>query len=201
MSRARDVEREARRLVRCYPEAWRARYGDEFTQLLIDELTDGEVSLARRLDVFVHGVWTRLTYAGLAGSVLDSERRTRSMLAALVAVSAVFVMLGVGVWAQLTIGLAVVSTVERRNHRGHVVDVCWIVRFGCVGGLGHCAVCRPVAPSRTRGVASIVGRRCWCRWLPAPSCISGVVTSGLTGLERAGMPGREEVSCPGGWLE
>ena len=60
--------------------------------------------MARKLDVFAHGVWTRLTYAGLAGSVLDPWRRTRSMLAALLVVSAVFVMLAVGVWAQLTIG-------------------------------------------------------------------------------------------------
>jgi hypothetical protein len=72
--------------------------------LLIDELTDGEVSVARKLDVFAHGAWTRLAYAGLAGSVLDSHRRMRSTLGALLVVSAVFVMLAVGVWAQLTIG-------------------------------------------------------------------------------------------------
>jgi hypothetical protein len=104
VSAPQAIEREAQRLVRCYPKGWRARYGDEFTQLLIDELTEGEVSLARRFDVFAHGAWTRLTYAGLAGSILDSQRRTRSMLAALLVVSAVFVMLAVGVWAQLTVG-------------------------------------------------------------------------------------------------
>jgi hypothetical protein len=104
VSKSQAVEREAQRLVRCYPKAWRARYGDEFTQLLIDELIEGEVSVARKLDVFAHGAWTRLTYAGLAGSVLDSQRRTKAMFGALLVVSAVFVMLAVGVWAQLTIG-------------------------------------------------------------------------------------------------
>jgi hypothetical protein len=104
MSESRTFEREAQRLVRCYPKGWRARYGDEFTQLLIDELTDGDVSLTRKLDVLAHGVWTRLTYAGLAGSVLDSQRRMRSMIGALLVVSAVFVMLAVGVWAQLAVG-------------------------------------------------------------------------------------------------
>jgi hypothetical protein len=97
------LEREAQRLVRCYPKGWRARYGDEFTQLLVDELTDGEVSMARKLDVMAHGIWTRLTYAGLGGSVLDPQKRIRSMWGALSAVSAVFVMLAVGVWAQLAI--------------------------------------------------------------------------------------------------
>ncbi len=104
MSEAQALERQARQLVRCYPKAWRARYGAEFTQLLIDELTDGELSAARKLDVLAHGAWTRLTYAGLAGSVLDSQRRMRSMLGAVSVVSAVFMMLAVGVWAQLTIG-------------------------------------------------------------------------------------------------
>jgi len=104
VSDQRALEREAQRLVRCYPKGWRARYGDEFTQFLIDELTDGQMSVTRKLDVFAHGVWTRLAYTGLAGSVLDSHRRMRSMLGALLVVSAVFVMLAVGVWAQLTIG-------------------------------------------------------------------------------------------------
>ncbi len=104
MSDQRALELQAQRLVRLYPKRWRARYGDEFTQLLIDELTAGEVSVARKLDVLAHGIWTRLTYAGLAGSVLDSRRRMQSMLGALSVVSAVFLLLALGVWAQLTIG-------------------------------------------------------------------------------------------------
>jgi hypothetical protein len=104
VSDQRALEREVQRLLRFYPKRWRAHYGDEFTQLLVDELTEGEMSVARKLDVFAHGAWTRLAYAGLAGSVLDSRRRIRSMLGALLVVSAVFVMFAVGVWAQLTIG-------------------------------------------------------------------------------------------------
>ncbi len=104
MSEPRTIERRARRLMRCYPKRWRQRYGDEFTQLLVDELTDGDLSIARQLDVLAHGAWTRLTHAGLAGSMLDSQRRAWSPLAALLAVSAVFATLAVGVWAQLTIG-------------------------------------------------------------------------------------------------
>ncbi len=104
MSDQRALERQALRLVHCYPKQWRARYGDEFTQLLIDELTDGELSASRKLDVFAHAVWTRLTYAARGGSALDSERRMPSMLSAVSVVSVVFVMLAVGVWAQLTVG-------------------------------------------------------------------------------------------------
>jgi hypothetical protein len=124
----RAIEREAQRLVRCYPKGWRARYGDEFTQLLIDELTEGEVSVARKLDVFAHGAWTRLTYAGLAGSVLDSPRRTRSMLAALLVVSAVFVMLAVGVWAQLTIGWQWSAPVS-----SGITAAMWLMSAGLLG--------------------------------------------------------------------
>ena len=36
--KAQSAERRARLLVRCYPPAWRARYGDEFVQLLVDEM-------------------------------------------------------------------------------------------------------------------------------------------------------------------
>ena len=166
MSKPRAIEREAQRLVRCYPKGWRARYGDEFTQLLVDELTEGEVSVARKLDVFAHGAWTRLTYVGLAGSVLDSQRRTRSLLGELLVVSALFVMLAVGVWAQLTIGLAVVGAVERRNHGSDVVDVCWTVRFGRANDCRHCADRRVVAWAGTRGRRWSVAPRagfCGCR--------------------------------------
>lgn len=104
MSQPRSIEREAQRLVRCYPKGWRARYGEEFTRLLIDELAEGELSVARKLDVLAHGAWTRLNHAGLAGSALDAQRRTQSMLGAMLVVSEVFVILSVAVWAQLTIG-------------------------------------------------------------------------------------------------
>jgi hypothetical protein len=48
--------RRAKRLVRCYPRAWRARYGEEFTQLLLDDISERPRSLARTADVLRGGV-------------------------------------------------------------------------------------------------------------------------------------------------
>lgn len=60
MSRAR-AERRARRLLRWYPKRWRARYGDEFTQLLIDDISDRPRSWHRTANVVQNGVALRLT--------------------------------------------------------------------------------------------------------------------------------------------
>lgn len=54
-------ERRARRLLRWYPSRWRARYGDEFTQLLIDDIRDRPHSWHRTFDVAQSGLALRLT--------------------------------------------------------------------------------------------------------------------------------------------
>jgi hypothetical protein len=99
-----SVERRAARLLRCYPRGWRARYEDEFTQLVLDQMADGSWSLTRSLDVLGHGLLARLTYSGLLGSVIAGERRTRALLGVLAGVALLFGLLAVGVWSQLAIG-------------------------------------------------------------------------------------------------
>jgi hypothetical protein len=54
------AERRARRLLHWYPERWRARYGDEFTQLLIDDINDQPHSWRRTLNTAHRGLATRL---------------------------------------------------------------------------------------------------------------------------------------------
>jgi hypothetical protein len=39
--RRAGAERRARRLLRWYPKEWRLRYGEEFTQLLTDDIGRG----------------------------------------------------------------------------------------------------------------------------------------------------------------
>lgn len=56
----RAAERRARRLLRWYPQRWRARYGDEFTQLLIDDINERPCSWRRTLDVAQSGLAARL---------------------------------------------------------------------------------------------------------------------------------------------
>jgi hypothetical protein len=104
MSDMANLERRAERLARSYPRQWRARYGDEFTQLLVDELADRPRSIGRELNIVVHGIWTRLSYWGLVGTVLEPRLRMRARFAALAGVLAVFLILAAGVWSQLTVG-------------------------------------------------------------------------------------------------
>lgn len=106
MSREAWIERRAERLVRVYPPVWRARYGEEFVELLVDDLQDRPRALRRDLDVVGHGLWARLAFLGVVGDVLGAERRRRMALSVVAGVASVFVVLGVGVWSQLTVGWA-----------------------------------------------------------------------------------------------
>jgi hypothetical protein len=53
------ADRRARRLLRWYPKSWRLRYGEEFTQLLIDDIDDRPHSWHRTLDVARSGLAAR----------------------------------------------------------------------------------------------------------------------------------------------
>lgn len=70
--RRAGADRRARRLVRWYPKQWRARYGEEFTQLLIDDIGERPRSWRRTLDV---------ARGGLAAQIAQREP-TRARLAA-----------------------------------------------------------------------------------------------------------------------
>ncbi len=49
MSGARTPRERAARLLRWYPRAWRERYGEEFAELLIDEMEERPRSAGRTL--------------------------------------------------------------------------------------------------------------------------------------------------------
>ena len=98
----------AARLLRCYPRAWRARYGEEFTELLVADLAERPRSPARTADVIRGGIVARLTEAGLCGFAPDGAeragRRARASLASLACCAAVFLGFGTAMWSQLAIG-------------------------------------------------------------------------------------------------
>jgi hypothetical protein len=96
--------RRAARLLRWYPPAWRARYGDEFTELLIAEFAEQPRSWRRTLDVARGGLLARLTCAGLAGHRLGPPEQVRAGLATAACSAAAFLAFGIAMWAQLTIG-------------------------------------------------------------------------------------------------
>ena len=98
----------AARLLRWYPRAWRARYGEEFTELLIADLAERPRSAARTADVIRGGLVARLADAGLCGCAPQNPELARAQaragLASLACCAAVFLGVGGAVWSQLVIG-------------------------------------------------------------------------------------------------
>jgi hypothetical protein len=89
-------EKRARRLLRWYPRAWRERYGDEFSELLLADIAERPRSWSRALDVARSGASARV---GLGGAVHSGAR-----LAVFVCSASAFVLFGAAIWAQLAIG-------------------------------------------------------------------------------------------------
>jgi hypothetical protein len=55
--------RRAARLLRWYPNGWRSRYGEEFTELLISEIAERPRFRSRTADVIRGGIVARLAVA------------------------------------------------------------------------------------------------------------------------------------------
>jgi len=91
-------------LVRWYPAGWRARYGAEFTELLVADLAERPHCWRRTADVAVSGTLARLSQAGLGGQRLAAADQARASLAALGCALAVFLTAGTAVWSQLLVG-------------------------------------------------------------------------------------------------
>jgi hypothetical protein len=106
-----EAARRAARLLRWYPAAWRARYGEEFTELLIADIRERPRFATRALDVAHGGIVARLADAGLAGLPARAaagpgarDRQVRASLVSLGCAAAVFLGFGAALWSQLTIG-------------------------------------------------------------------------------------------------
>ena len=97
----RSKLRRAERLLRWYPRSWRARYGEEFTELLIAELSEQPRSWRRAADVARGGLSARLSTPGYE---LDASQAVRASLARLGCAVGVFLAFAVAIWSQLTIG-------------------------------------------------------------------------------------------------
>jgi hypothetical protein len=103
-ARATCAARRAQRLLRWYPAGWRARYGEEFTELLIAELAERPRNWPRTVDVARTGLLARLGAAGLTAHPPDPPTAARAGLATLACACAVFLTFAAAMWAQLTIG-------------------------------------------------------------------------------------------------
>jgi hypothetical protein len=98
-----DATRRAERLVRWYPAAWRARYAEEFVELLAADIGERPLSWRRTLDVAGNGLAARLGQGGLVHG-LDPARVARARLAALASAGGAFLIVGIAMWSQLAIG-------------------------------------------------------------------------------------------------
>jgi hypothetical protein len=99
-----EAEAEAARLLRWYPKTWRVRYGEEFAELLVADITERPRSKSRTADVIRGGITARLAAAGLGGGTLEASAQVPASLTALGCCTAVFVSFGAAIWSQLTVG-------------------------------------------------------------------------------------------------
>jgi hypothetical protein len=95
----------ATRLLLWYPPAWRARYGDEFAELLAAELAERPRDRRSMVNVAFSGVRVRLADAGLGSHPLDHAAAARAGLATLACCGALFATFGAAMWSQLATGL------------------------------------------------------------------------------------------------
>jgi hypothetical protein len=98
------TDRTAARLVRWYPAAWRSRYGEEFSELLLADIAERPRSWRRACDVARSGLLARLAGLGLTSHALNPADQIRASLAMLGCAVAAFLVFGVAMLAQLAIG-------------------------------------------------------------------------------------------------
>ncbi len=99
-----QVRRRATSLLRWYPQQWRARYGDEFTELLMADLVERHRSWRRTVDVARTGTSARLSVMGLGGRTLEPPEQFRASIVSVGCAVAAFLAFGVAMWSQLTVG-------------------------------------------------------------------------------------------------
>jgi hypothetical protein len=149
-----SAARRARRLVRCYPAIWRARYGEEFTQLLIDDIIERPRSVGRTANVLRSGLLARLAGAGLAGATRDPVAQMRATLAAVWCVLAAFFVVGIAMWSQITIGWQWSSPASPATRTAMFVMSGAVLCLGILALLAAallgCAACRALARGDSR---------------------------------------------------
>jgi hypothetical protein len=148
--------RRAKRLVRCYPRACRARYGEEFTQLLLDDISERPRSLERTADVLRSGALARLAFAGLTGDALHPKQQVRVGLAMVGFSVTAFLAAGIAIWSQLTIGWQWSAPAESATKAGMLMMTGALVAFVALALLAAIpllwALCGEFARGRVRNL-------------------------------------------------
>lgn len=150
--------RQARLLLRWYPRSWRARYGDEFTELLIADVRERPRSWRRTADVARSGLLARLASAGLAGHALDRAAAARAGLATIACSAAAFLAVGTAMNSQLAIG------VQWSVPDNHDVTVAMALMSGALLAFAVLALLAAVPVAWAATVACASGRARALRW-------------------------------------
>jgi hypothetical protein len=114
-------QRRAARLVRWYPKDWRARYGDEFSELLAAQIADQPRSWTRILDVAVGAIMAHLAAAGLSGRTVDPSDQRRRSLATFGCALAIFLTFAVSIWSHLSIASRLATPTTSATHTAIIV--------------------------------------------------------------------------------
>jgi hypothetical protein len=133
-------DRRAARLLRWYPAAWRARYGAEFTELLLADFADRPHSWQRAADVARSGLLARLTAAGLTSQRLEPAGQLQASLVTMGCALAAFLTFGIAMLAQLATGWQWVMPQAPATTAGTVIMTLAAAAIGLLALLAACPV-------------------------------------------------------------
>jgi hypothetical protein len=160
------LRRRATHLLSCYPRQWRARYGEEFIELLMADLDERPHSFGRGLDVARGGVVARLAVAGVGGQPLDRRDQPRRCLVTLGAAVSCFLVLAVALWAQLTIGWQWARPSAVPTELAMVIMTVSVVLVAALFLAAAAPILVLVLAAAVRGrVAPFSGPSCWSPWV------------------------------------
>jgi hypothetical protein len=125
--------RRVRSLLRWYPPSWRARYGEEFAELLLAEMEERPRSWRRTADVAASGLLARCTLAGLTSHELSPPEQIRAGLATLGCALAALLAFGLFLLAQLATGWQWAATTPPTTATGTLVMAAAALALGLIG--------------------------------------------------------------------
>jgi hypothetical protein len=137
-------------LVRWYPAAWRARYAEEFVELLAADIAERPLSWRRTADVARNGLAARLGLGGLVHG-LEPARRARASLASLTSATGAFLTVGIAMWSQLAIGWQWSRPATQGTAVAFVLMTYLVVAFGLLALLAAVPYVWACARSLVRG--------------------------------------------------
>ncbi len=143
---------QAQRLLRWYPAEWRARYGDEFGELLASEIIEEPRSLHRHVDVAIGGLLARLAAAGLSGTPVNASDQPQRSLVTFGCVLAAFMTVAASIWSQLNIARTSAPPAASATDRGILIMT--VALFTCLA-----TVAVGGAPLAWKAAKAVWGRR------------------------------------------